>query len=102
MPLYELFCLAKPALAKPAVAEILRTAGNTIFQKGGIVTDVKSFGEIPLAYEIRKAGGIFKEVRNVLAKARLDVVQRMCAATATADLRVLCTNALTRRRICGS
>jgi small subunit ribosomal protein S6 len=56
MPLYELFCLARPRLGKAALAEIIRGAGNAVLARGGVVTDVKSFGEQPLAYEIRRPG----------------------------------------------
>lgn len=64
MPLYELFCLAKPRIGKQALADIIKLAGRTVLDKGGVITDVKSFGEQKLAYEIRKPGAKFEEVRR--------------------------------------
>lgn len=59
--LYELFCLAKPALSKPALTEIMRTASQAVLAKGGVLTDIKSFGQRPLAYDIRKPGERYAE-----------------------------------------
>lgn len=56
MPLYELFCLARPRLGNAQLAEIIKLAGRTVLDKGGVITDVKSYGEQELAYEIRKPG----------------------------------------------
>lgn len=56
MPLYELFCLIRPGLAKAQVVDILKKAGDKVYKAGGVVTDVKSYGERPLAYTIQKDG----------------------------------------------
>jgi hypothetical protein len=63
MPLYELFCLAKPRLAKQQLADIIKLVGKSVIDKGGVITDIKSFGEQPLAYEIRRPGEKYAEVR---------------------------------------
>jgi small subunit ribosomal protein S6 len=63
MPLYELFCLTKNGLGKRQLADIIKLAGRTVIGKGGVITDVKSFGEQPLAYEIRKSGELHSLVR---------------------------------------
>lgn len=62
MPLYELFCLAKPRLGKAVLGDIIKLAGRTVLDKGGVITDVKSFGEQKLAYEIRRPGEKYEEV----------------------------------------
>ena len=62
MPLYELFCLAKPRLNKAALGDIIKLAGRKVLDKGGVITDVKSFGEQRLAYEIRRPGEKYEEV----------------------------------------
>ena len=62
MPLYELFCLAKPALQRTQQAELLRSAAQVVLQRGGVLTDVKSFGERPLAYTVRRPGSKCDEV----------------------------------------
>lgn len=62
MPLYELFCLAQPQLRKSQLAEIMRKAGVVVFDKGGVVTNIQSFGDRPLAYDIRKPTGKYSEV----------------------------------------
>lgn len=56
MPLYELFCLARPQLAKAQMADIIKLAGRTVLDKGGVITDIKSFGDQSLAYEIQRPG----------------------------------------------
>lgn len=63
MPLYELFCLAKPALTKPQLASMMTNIGKMVFSSGGVVTDVRSFGAQGLAYEIRRPGERYNEVR---------------------------------------
>ncbi|KAJ9508947.1 hypothetical protein QJQ45_028272 [Haematococcus lacustris] len=54
MPLYELMCLAKPALARPLMVEMMKRVGKLVSEKGGVVTDIKSFGDQHLAYDIRR------------------------------------------------
>ncbi|BDA51076.1 probable 30S ribosomal protein S6 [Coccomyxa sp. Obi] len=56
MPLYELFCMAKPALARTQASQLLRSAASAVLSKGGVLTDIKSYGERELAYEIRRPG----------------------------------------------
>ena len=65
MPLYELFCLARPRLPKAQLGDIIKLAARTVLDKGGLLTDVKSFGERELAYEIRKPGAKYNEVKGV-------------------------------------
>lgn len=55
MPLYELFCLARPQLQATQSADILRKAAQAIFAGGGVLTDIKSFGKRPLAYKVSGA-----------------------------------------------
>lgn len=55
MPLYELFCLARPQLQVAQNAELLRKAANAILSGGGVLTDIKSFGTRPLAYKVSGA-----------------------------------------------
>lgn len=62
MPFYELFCLARPELARSQKAELLRLASKAVFSHGGVLTDMKSFGERTLAYRISRAGRLFTEV----------------------------------------
>ncbi len=62
MPLYELFCLAKPRLGKAVLGDIIKLAARTVLDKGGVITDIKSFGEQKLAYEIRRPGEKYEEV----------------------------------------
>eukprot|EP00955_Chlamydomonas_euryale_P024484 257937-Chlamydomonas_euryale.AAC.7 len=54
MPLYEIVCLAKPALARPHLARMMQRVGDLVMSDGGIVADVVSYGEQHLAYDIRK------------------------------------------------
>lgn len=56
MPLYELFCLSKANLPKTQIAEIIKHASQVVLRHSGVITDIKSFGEQKLAYEIRRPG----------------------------------------------
>jgi small subunit ribosomal protein S6 len=76
MPLYELFCLAKPRLGKAVLSDIIKLAGRTVLDKGGVITDVKSFGEQKLAYEIRRPGEKYEEVS---ARCPFKIFQFPCA-----------------------
>ena len=62
MPLYELFCVARPALSRSECITLIQNAATAVLQRGGILTDIKSFGERELAYEIRRPGLRMKEV----------------------------------------
>lgn len=63
MPFYELFCLARPGLARAARSDLMSSLGKKVLESGGIVTDVAAHGERRLAYEIRRPGMTFGEVR---------------------------------------
>ena len=65
MPLYELFCVSRPALSRSECITLIQTSASAVLQRGGILTDIKSFGERELAYEIRRPGLRMKEVRNI-------------------------------------
>lgn len=53
MPVYELLCLARPLLAKQAVQSMMSKVGRMVYVQGGVVTDIKSYGEQSLAYKIK-------------------------------------------------
>ena len=63
MPLYELLCLARPALQRQELRRMIAKVGQTVYGKGGVITDVKSYGLQPLAYKIRGVHGKYDEVR---------------------------------------
>ena len=66
MPLYELFCLARPALTQAHKSEILKAAATSVLGSGGVLTDLKNFGERRLAYPIRRQGVKLEEVPLIL------------------------------------
>jgi ribosomal protein S6 len=70
MPVYDLMAIVRAAAPRTAVAEVLRRAAVAVLDAGGVVTDVKSFGTRNLAYSIRRAGELHKEVRPRQAAAR--------------------------------
>ncbi|PSC75436.1 mitochondrial ribosomal S6 [Micractinium conductrix] len=63
MPLYELFAVAKPRLAggQRALVEIMKAVGTQIQAANGVITDIKYYGERPLAYDIRQPGARYSE-----------------------------------------
>lgn len=62
MPVYELFCLARPKLAKEKLAGLIKTACTSVFRNNGVLTEVLSYDCRELAYPIRKAGSKYDEV----------------------------------------
>ena len=62
MPLYELFCMARPALARPDAAQLIRNIAGAVLNKDGVLTDIKSFGDRQLAYTIKRPGQRYEEV----------------------------------------
>lgn len=63
MPSYRLFCLARPGMALDQQAAVIRTAALAVLDGGGVVMDLRSFGDKPLAYPVRPAGQRFDDVR---------------------------------------
>jgi ribosomal protein S6 len=68
MPVYELFCLARPQITKESLAAVIRTASNAVFSNSGVMTDIQSYGNRDLAYPIRKAGSKYTEVCRDVAR----------------------------------
>lgn len=64
MPLYELLCLARPLLARDQLQRMIEKVGGMVYSKGGVVTNVVSYGKQPLAYKISGVHGKFDEVSS--------------------------------------
>ena len=62
-----MFCMAKPAIGRAAVGSMMRLAGTTVLNKGGVLTDIVSFGQQDLAYDIRNQGVKYSQVRGCRA-----------------------------------
>ena len=67
MPLYELFCMARPALARPDAAQLIRNIAGAVLSRDGVLTDIKSFGDRQLAYTIKRPGQRYEEVTSLPA-----------------------------------
>ncbi len=81
MPVYELFCLARPQITKESLAAVIKTASNAVFKSFGVMTDIQSYGNRDLAYPIRKAGSKYTEVcrdvvRSLSSRLQHDTVWR--------------------------
>lgn len=63
MPLYEFLVLAKPNLARSHLTRMIQKVGDLVMGSGGIITDVVSYGEQSLAYDIRKPNEKYEKVR---------------------------------------
>ena len=63
MPLYDVLLLVKGSLPRPQLEVILRKAATAVFDSGGIITDIRSYGLNQLAYQIRKSGELHSEAR---------------------------------------
>lgn len=62
MVLYELFCLARPGLRRQQHYNIIKASASAVLNRGGVLTDVKSFDERALAYPIFRSGTRIEEV----------------------------------------
>jgi ribosomal protein S6 len=62
MPAYELFCLARPTLARADLARMMQRVGNIVFEKGGVITNISSYDEQPLAYRVKKSNEKYNSV----------------------------------------
>ncbi|PWZ30645.1 hypothetical protein Zm00014a_000476 [Zea mays] len=57
MPLYDCMLLLKTTVTREVLAELVTRVARRACQRNGVVTDVKSFGKVSLAYGIRKLDG---------------------------------------------
>ena len=63
MPLYDMLAIVKARVPVAQVGQIMKRAAASVYDAGGVLTDVRSFGVNKLAYEIRKAGELHQEAR---------------------------------------
>lgn len=69
MVLYDAMVLLSAKVPKSACADVLRRLGTQVMDRGGVVTDVVSYGARTLAYEFRKPGEKHFEVRGARVRA---------------------------------
>ena len=62
MVLYEFLMIIKAATPRAQVADILRRAGNRVFDHNGVLTDITSYGTRQLAYKFKTPGETHFEV----------------------------------------
>jgi len=65
MVLYDAMVIVRASAPRAHVAEVLRKLGARVFDAGGVVCDVASYGARTLAYEFRTPGEKHFEVRWV-------------------------------------
>ncbi|KAK3005991.1 hypothetical protein RJ639_017628 [Escallonia herrerae] len=57
MPLYDCMLLLKPHVKKEALMDLVARVGKHVYQRNGVLTEIKSFGTIQLGYGIKKLDG---------------------------------------------
>ncbi|KAL1356590.1 hypothetical protein HN51_008589 [Arachis hypogaea] len=57
MPLYDCMLLFKPHIQKKDLLDLVTRVGKHVCRRNGVVTGVKSFGEVQLGYGIKKLDG---------------------------------------------
>jgi small subunit ribosomal protein S6 len=55
--------MLKPLVTKESAAELVARVARRVYQRNGVVTDLKSFGKVHLGYGIRKLDGRHFQVR---------------------------------------
>lgn len=53
MPLYEVYCIARPKTANETLSNLMRHVSRLVKQRGGVVRGVQNIGLRPLAYRVR-------------------------------------------------
>ncbi len=62
MPLYDFVVMVKPAVDRRGLVDFMKRLGESVYSRNGVVTNIKSFGRVNLAYGIKKRDGRFFEV----------------------------------------
>ena len=57
MPLYDCMLLLKPHIKMPDVMDLVSRVGKHIYQRNGVLTELKSLGTVHLGYGIKKLDG---------------------------------------------
>ncbi|EHA8589609.1 hypothetical protein COCNU_scaffold011442G000010 [Cocos nucifera] len=57
MPLYDCLLLAKPQVKKEALMDLVARVSRRVYQRNGVITDLKSFGTVQLGNGIKKLDG---------------------------------------------
>ncbi|CAM6106915.1 unnamed protein product [Calypogeia fissa] len=63
MPLYDLVLMVKKGVEKRSVVELLSNLGQRVYATKGVITDVKSYGRVNLAYPMKKRDGRHNEAQ---------------------------------------
>eukprot|EP00243_Klebsormidium_subtile_P004156 TRINITY_DN17941_c0_g1_i1.p1 TRINITY_DN17941_c0_g1~~TRINITY_DN17941_c0_g1_i1.p1 ORF type:complete len:230 (-),score=35.53 TRINITY_DN17941_c0_g1_i1:54-743(-) len=63
MPLYDVICFFKAAVARKDVVEIMASVGRRVYARNGVVTNFTSYGVQPLGYQIKRQGTRFDEAQ---------------------------------------
>eukprot|EP00270_Netrium_digitus_P005788 TRINITY_DN1775_c0_g1_i1.p1 TRINITY_DN1775_c0_g1~~TRINITY_DN1775_c0_g1_i1.p1 ORF type:complete len:140 (+),score=19.31 TRINITY_DN1775_c0_g1_i1:35-454(+) len=61
MPLYDFIVILKSAIQKSETANLLVSVGKKVVDGKGVVCEVRSFGSVFLAYDIKKRDGRHRE-----------------------------------------
>ena len=64
MPLYDVVVMLKASVARREAVDLVRSIGSKVLADGGVICDMKAYGALQLAYEIKKLDGWHQEVRT--------------------------------------
>ncbi len=62
MPLYDFVVMVKHAMDRRNFVEFMTRVGQRVYARSDVVTNIKSFGKVNLAYDIKKRDGRFSKV----------------------------------------
>lgn len=66
MPLYDCVLLLKPHIKKEVVMDLVARVGKHVYARNGVLTEIKSLGNVHLGYGIKKLDGRYFQVNIAL------------------------------------